>query len=331
MGDKPISFDPHRRDPEIYSGTPTFMGLPPARDAAGLWGFDAAVMGAPFEGVVTWAGYSGCELAPKAIRAASARYGGFLPELGWDVFDHLKVCDFGDAGSVPGRIDETMELIFDKARAVVEAGVVPITLGGDHSVSVPVVRAASQAAPGRLGIVHLDAHLDNLDRYGEHRQARCQPLHRIYDLDAVDAGRVVHLGIRGPRSNPEQMDTVRQMGALAITSFEMKALGVEQTVRRTLDHVGPDAAGVYITVCSDVLDAAFNPGGPPDPCGLTSMELARTLFHLAAFGLAGFDLVEVYPPSDRGGASAHTAAWMTLYALAGWASGRSGLSVPEYL
>jgi len=317
MESKPKTFDPGRTYPEIYSGTPTFLGLPLIRNKEEMSGYDAAVMGAPWEGIVTWGSFTGCELAPKAVRNASARYGGFLPEFGFDVFDFLRVGDYGDAETVPGDIGKTLSRIKGRAEDIISGGAVPITFGGDHSIAVPIVRALAEHTEGKVGVIHLDAHLDNINRYGDEEYARCSPLHRIYEIENVDPKNIVHLGIRGPRNNKKQFETANDKGATILTSFDIKANGLDYTVEKTLETVGDGTEAVYVTVCSDILDIAYNPGGPPDPCGLSTFELSLLLYRFASAGIAGFDFVEVYPLMDSNNISSHVAAWMALYAMGG--------------
>lgn len=326
MKNKPVCFIHGKTFPEVSGGIPSFLGLPVIRNAGELKNNDLIFMGVPWEGVVTWGRFSGCELGPKSIRSASIRYGGYLPEMGFDIFDHLSGADYGDVGVFPGDTEKTMTLIQDKAAEIVSAGAIPITFGGDHSISVPVIRAVSEAAPGKIGVIHFDAHMDNMDRFGPHDQARCCPLHRIYEMEKVDPKNVVHMGMRGPRTHPAQVETAKARGATILTSFEIKLAGVDTAVEKALAIAHDGTDGVYITVCSDVLDVAYNPGGPPDLCGLTSFELARLLLGCAGKGFLGFDFVEIYPPSDPNGVSSHGAVWMTLYALAGLVKHRLGWS-----
>jgi arginase family enzyme len=325
MQDKPTCFIHGKTFPEISGGVPSFMGLPVATSPESLKGHDVVFMGVPWEGVVTWGRYSGCELGPKSIRSASVRYGGYLPEMGFDIFDHLSGTDYGDVGVFPCDTEKTMSLIQAKASEIMAAGAIPITFGGDHSVTVPIIRAVSESISGKLGVIHLDAHMDNIDRFGPHDQARCCPLHRIYEIEKVDPKNVVHMGMRGPRTHPSQVETAKQKGATIMTSFDIKLGGIEAAIERALAIAHDGTDGVYITVCSDVLDVAFNPGGPPDLCGLSSFELARILIGCAREKLRGFDFVEIYPPSDPNNVSSHGAVWMSLYTLAGVVKGRLGI------
>jgi agmatinase len=317
MNEKPVCYEPGREIPEIFHGVPSFMGLPVIHEKGEISDYDIVVMGAPWEGVVTWGSFSGCELATKSIRSVSIRYSGYMPEMGFDIFDYLKAGDYGDSPTNPGHIEKTLANIQEKAGHVYDEGAIPIVLGGDHSISIPVVRALAAKTDGNVGIVHLDAHMDNMDRYGDEIYARCSPLHRIYEIENVDPKNIIHMGIRGPRNNPKQTAAAKEKGATILTSFEIKLNGIEYAVNRALEVVKAGTEAVYITVCSDILDIAYNPGGAADPNGLTSFELSLILHQLACAGIDGFDITEISPLSDLNDVSSHTAVWMSLYVMSG--------------
>lgn len=317
MKNKPVCYVKDRQIPELYSGIPTFMGLPKVESKSELSQYDIAFMGAPWEGICTWGSFSGCELATKTIRAASIRYGGYLPEYDCDVFDYFTAADYGDVSTNASNIEETLQNIEDKASEIIDAGVFPISFGGDHSIAYPIIKALAKKYNGKIGIIHLDAHFDNMDTYGDSKYARCSPLHRSYEIDGINPQNIIHVGIRGPRNNPLGMKAIKEFGASLITSFEFKEKGVDYAIQKALKVAKKDTEAVYVTVCSDVLDVAHNPGGPADPCGLTTYELARFLHGVAAAGIDGFDFVEIYPPSDANNVSSHNAVWMTLYTLCG--------------
>jgi len=317
MYEKPKCYEPGREIPEIFRGVPSFMGMPVIQDKNKIKDYDVVIMGAPWEGVVTWGSFSGCELATKSIRSASIRYSGFLPETGIDVLDYLKVGDYGDAPTNPGNIEKTFENIQNKASDIYQQGAISITYGGDHSTSIPVVRALAENTDGKVGIVHLDAHMDNMDVYKGEVYARCCPLHRIYEIENVDPRNIVHMGIRGPRNNPRQVEFAKARGATILTSFEMKRNGIDSAIEKALEVVKDGTDAVYVTVCFDILDIAFNPGGSPDLNGLTSFELSIILHKLACAGINGLDIVEVYPPTDPNNVSSHAAVWMSLYVMSG--------------
>ncbi len=319
---RPECFVPRDTYNHIYQGVPAFLGLDAVKVPGETGAYDAAILGIPWEGPVTWGGPSGCELSPKKIREASIRYGGFLPEFNYDLFDHLDVCDCGDVPVVPGDNEAVRRNIRESVSGLLEQNTVPVILGGDHTITFPAVEALARKHPGRVGLVHLDAHLDNMEGYGDEKLARCCPLHRIYEDENMDPAKIIHMGIRGPRSNPNQMRYAKEVGAHVLTGFEIKQKGIEYALAKALEVVADDTDAVYVTVCSDILDVAFNPGGPPDLNGLSSFELSSLLYGLAATGIAAFDFVEIYPFSDSNNISAHTAAWMAIYVLSGLARHR---------
>lgn len=308
--------------PEIYSGTPTFLGLPKINAKEELGNYDVIFMGAPWEGVCTYGSYSGCELSPKSIRNSSIRYGGYLPELDLDVFDYISGADYGDTSVDNSSIEKSLGNIEEKVTDILQANKFPITFGGDHSVSYPIFKAIAEKHNGKIGIIHLDAHMDNMDNYGEYKYARCSPLRRAYEIEGIDPKNIIHVGIRGPRNNPKGMEAARDVGATVMTSFEFKEKGIDYAIKKALDVVKNGTEAVYVTVCSDVLDVAYNPGGPADPCGLTTYELAKFLYGVSSAGIDGFDFVEVYPPSDHNNVSSHVVSWMTLYVLSGLVKNR---------
>jgi len=322
MNNIPRCYEKRGQLPEIFPGVPSFMGLPVAKTGTELAGYDAAVMGVPWEGPVTWGKFSGCELSTKTIRDASLRYGGYLPEYNYDLFDYISVCDCGDVPVVPGDVPKTMASIYSRAREVFASGAVPITFGGDHSITVPVFNALVDSTAGKVGLVHLDAHMDNMFSFGEEKFARCSPFHRIYENDKFDAAKLVHMGMRGPRNNPDQIGNALAAGATVITGHEMKTKGIAYALKKALEIVKDGTQAVYVSVCSDILDVAFNPGGPPDFNGLSSFELSSILYGLATEGINGFDFVEIYPPSDPQGVSSHAASWMGIYTLSGMAANK---------
>lgn len=316
---KPECYIKDKKTPEIYSGTPTFMGLPKVNNKEEISEYDLAFIGVPWEGICTWGGYTGCELAVKSIRKASVRYGAYLPEYDSDAFDYLCGCDYGDTVTDSSNIEKTLENIEAKTTKVLNEDVFPISFGGDHSITYPIIRALSKKHNGKIGIIHLDAHLDNLDLYGDSKYARCSPFRRIYEIENLNPENIIHLGIRGPRNNPKGMKAAKEAGAVVLNSFEIKEKGIDYTINKALETAKKDTEAVYVSVCSDVLDVAFNPGGPPDFCGLSSYELAKILYGIAAAGIDGFDIVEIYPPSDRNDVSSHAAVWMIVYILNGLA------------
>jgi agmatinase len=159
--------------------------------------------------------------------------------------------------------------------------------------------------------------MDNMDQFRGELYARCSPLHRIYEIENIDPKNIIHMGIRGPRNNPQQVAFAKEKGATILTSFEMKLSGIDNAVNKALEVTKAGTDAVYVTVCSDILDVANNPGGSADFNGLTSFELSLLLHKLAGAGINGFDITEIYPPQDPNNVSSHLAVWMSLYVMSG--------------
>jgi len=309
--------------PRIYGDTPTFLGTPIATSPADIRKADVVIMGVPWEGTITWGTYSGCELAPKAIRHAAARYGGYLPEYDIDSLSVLKVADAGDVQIDPSSPSRTMAMVRAKAAEIYGGKAVPITFGGDHSFTPAIIEALSDHVKGNIGIVHFDAHLDNMKSFNkEDAFPRCGPIYRLAQLPKVKTANIVQIGIRGPRNAPSEGAFAKKIGATVFTIRDIRRLGMDKTVERAIDIAYRGAEAVYVTVCSDVIDAAYNPGGPIDFDGLAPHDLFSALYALGEKGIAGLDFVEIYPLSDRNNVSAHLAAWAVVYALVGMAAGR---------
>lgn len=317
MKDKPTCYDVRGAIPELYSGVPTFMGLPKV-DEEQINDCDIVIMGAPWEGICTTGSFTGCEMAPKTIRRASLRYGGYLPEYDYDIFDYASAGDFGDSLYNSGDTNTTFDSIEKKADAIFSRGKKLLCFGGDHSITIPMLRSLCKNTEGKVGIIHFDAHLDNMPSFlGKEEYARCCPMHRAYEMDKVK--NIAHVGIRGPRNNYKGLEHVRANGAKMISSFDVHRRGIEDVFSELKDFVWDGVDSVYITICSDVLDVCENPGGPADFAGLTSYQLLSLLHDLASVGISGMDFVEIYPPQDPNGVSSHMAAWAGIYGMSGMA------------
>ena len=320
MQNKPTCYVPQIR-PEIYSGVPSFLGLPPITDKSRLSEYDFVVMGAPWEGVCTTGEHTGVELAPKTIRRCPLRYSGYLPDFDFDLFDHFSGADYGGAAVKNADAYWTFHSEASCFEDILQAGAIPIVFGGDHSLSYPLIQTFARQYDGNIGIIHFDAHLDNLDRYGTESNARCCPFHRVYEMKGFNPHNLVSIGIRGPRNHYSGMKTAREHGAHIITSFEVKQKGAEACIQQALQWAQDGTKALYITVCSDALDASENPAGPNDFCGLSTYELASMLYQCGRAGAGAFDYMEVYPPTDHNYQSSHAACWMSIYAMNGMAQG----------
>jgi guanidinopropionase len=305
--------------PRIYGDTPTFLGCPVIKTSDEMKKYDVVVMGVPWEGTITWGTYSGTEMAPKTVRHASARYGGYLPEYDVNIFDSMNIGDSGDVSISPSNPEVTMRRIKRQAGIIYKEGAIPFTIGGDHSFTPEIVKALGENSGGKIGIIHLDAHFDNAAKFGDDEYPRCAPLYRISHIPQVRNQSIVHIGIRGPRNSPAQMEYARSIGASVFTIKSIRDMGMEEVIRRAIDIAYSGTQSVYVTICSDAIEAGFNPGGPADPDGLTPHELFSALNQFGKAGIAGCDFVEAYPIQDANGVSSHLACWAFIHALVGMA------------
>lgn len=307
----------------LYGDTPPLFGSRVLRSPSDLRGIDLVALGIPWEGAVTWDTWSGCELGPKVMRHASLRYSGFLPEFDINVWDHLTLGDYGDVSVTNHDTEATFAAAEARVTEILAAGAIPVILGGDHAVPIPVVRALARCHAGkRIGVIQYDAHYDNFDEFQGDRNARNCPMRRIAETPGVRPDRIVQIGIRGPRNQRGGAAYARESGATVFTMRDIRREGMEAITRKAIEiaHDGTDL--VYVTVDSDVMDVAFNPGGPVDPAGISSWELVTSLYEVGRAGFAGCDFVEVYPPSDPRQLSAHAMVVAMLYLFGGLAESR---------
>ena len=322
MNKKDIPMIPNRKAslPKIYGDTPSFLGVPVLDPDTLGEVCDIIVAGVPWEGTVTWGTFSGCELAPRTVRHAAARYGGFLPEYETNLFDYLKLADIGDIRVNSNSPAETMANVYRTMGQVYRNKSIPFVLGGDHSFTPEIIRALSDTADGDIGIIHFDAHLDNSKSYGEDKFPRCGPIHRISQIARVRRESIVQVGIRGPRNSQSQYEYAQSMGARVFTTREIREKGMAAVTEEAIAIAHTKTKHVFVTICSDCTDAGYNPGGPADFNGLFPHELLPALHRIAFSGISGLDYVEVYPGQDPQGFSSHLAAWAMIYALVGMAA-----------
>jgi agmatinase len=278
-----------------YTGVRTFARLPhvalPRDDV------DAAVIGIPFDTATSFR--SGARFGPEAIRSASMLLRPYHPVLGIDVFGTLSVVDGGDLQVTPGNALRTIEQIDSALRPLLESGIVPLVLGGDHSIVLGELRA-QHAVHGPMALVLLDAHADTWDQYYGERYFHGTPFRRAVEEGLVDPARSVMAGMRGPLYGPEDMDVPRELGFDVIDGADLVAMTPDQYGDRVRARVGDGPA--YLSFDIDVLDPASAPGtGTPEVAGLQPAQALALLRALAGMSFTGFDLVEVAPPYDSPG------------------------------
>jgi agmatinase len=274
-----------------FAGLLTFGGLPYTEDPAELGGMDVAIVGAPTDDLVS--DRPGTRFAPRAIRAASCSRGPHL-EAKVDAFAELRMVDFGDAPVLPADAARSHQAIEATVGQVLAAGAIPIVLGGDHSIAEPDIRACA-TAHGPVGLIHFDTHTDTGTQVFGVEISHGTPMYRLVEEGAIDPKRYVQIGLRGYWPGPEEFEWQAQHGITSFFAHDVRRLGIEDVIGKTLGIVGGGRA--FLSIDVDVLDPAYAPGtGTPEPGGLTSAELlwaARTA--AAGLDVVGADIVEVIP------------------------------------
>ena len=285
-----------------YAGVATFARVPPIGEVPRA---DVAVLGVPFDGGVTYR--PGARFGPSHIRESSRLLRPYNPALGLSPFAALQVADAGDLAVSPFSIDEAIAAVERGARDLLERVPHLLTLGGDHTIALPLLRAFA-AVHGPVAVVHFDAHLDTWDTYFGAAYTHGTPFRRASEEGLLDRSGCIHVGIRGPLFAPTDLGQDARLGFQVVAATEADALGVTGMAERIADRVGDRPA--YVSVDIDVLDPAHAPGtGTPEAGGLTSRELLGVLRSLATLNLVGADIVEVAPAYDHaqitGVAAAH--------------------------
>jgi agmatinase len=288
-------------DLQPFMGIPSFMRLSATRE---LTGVDVAVMGVPFDSGVSYR--SGARFGPRKIREASLILWGHNPTMQVTPTEALKVVDYGDVSVVPTSIEHTMTAIIGTASDVLNAGTTLISLGGDHSIALPLLRAHAKKY-GPLSLVHVDAHIDTWESEFEAvPYSHGTPFRYALQEGLIRKGEYLQIGIRGPVSNANDYTDAAELGARTITIHEVIDKGIPEILKEVHRRM---TGSVYVSVDIDSADPAYAPGtGTPEVGGLSSYQLLQLVRGLHGLDLVGFDLVEVSPPYDHGDITAVLAA-----------------------
>ncbi|MQY31787.1 agmatinase [Nocardia aurantia] len=275
-----------------YAGPATFARLPRLDEVTTT---DIAVVGVPFDTGVSYR--PGARFGPAHVRASSKLLRPYNPELGLSPFQRLQVADAGDVPCNPFDIGAAITEIERAGDDLTGSGVRLLTLGGDHTIALPLLRSVTRRH-GPVAVVHFDAHLDTWDTYFGAAVTHGTPFRRASEEGLIDREASLHIGTRGPLYSDHDLDDDRRLGFATITAPQLEIDGVAAAVERMLTRLGDRP--VYVSVDIDVLDPAHAPGtGTPEAGGLTSRELLHLLRALRAVNLVGADIVEVAPAYDH--------------------------------
>jgi agmatinase len=284
-----------------FTGPPTFARLPLVHD---LEDVDLAVVGVPFDTGVTYR--VGGRFGPNAVRAASVMLRPYNANLDVKPFDLLSCVDLGDVSIVPGYTDRSYQAIEAAVAHIVEAGVVPLLIGGDHACTLPHLRATRSHGP--VAVIDFDSHTDAWDSYFGEKYNHGTWMRRAIEEGLVDVAHSIEVGLRGSIYDAGDWSGLRdELGLEYLTTEDLFALGPDTVASRIRERVGDRPA--FISFDIDVVDPAYAPGtGTPEAGGPSARDLLAVLRGLGGLEFIGFDVVEVIPAYDPAGQTATLAA-----------------------
>jgi agmatinase len=301
-----------------FAGPATFARLPRIDEVSDV---DVAVVGVPFDAGVSYR--PGARFGPSHVRESSRLLRPYNPAVDVEPFARQQVVDAGDMVANPFDIEAAIGQVEAGARDLLERSRRLVTIGGDHTIALPLLRAMA-AQHGPVAVVHFDAHLDTWDTYFGAPYTHGTPFRRASEEGLLDRSGCVHVGTRGPLYSTQDLVDDRDLGFSVVGSVEMDDLGAGGVLERIRARVGERP--VYLSVDIDVLDPAFAPGtGTPEAGGLSSRELLAILRGFADLDLVGADVVEVAPAYDHAevtGIAASHVVYEILSALAPRGGGR---------
>ena len=288
---KPVSgFDLPR-----FAGVPTFMRLPHVTlDSPKIRDVDIGIIGVPWDSGTT--NRPGPRHGPRQLRDASTMIRAQHPVSGIRPYEKLNCADLGDVSINPAEIEDSMNRITTFYKKVVEKGIKPLTAGGDHLTSLPVLRAISNNGP--LGMIHFDSHTDLFHSYFDGTMfTHGTPFRRAVEENLLDPKRVIQIGIRGTQYDREDLEFADSVGIRVVKIEEFFDRGIQDVMAEAREIVGDKET--YISYDIDFIDPAFAPGtGTPEVGGPNSYEALKVVRELAGVKIVGADMVEVSPPFD---------------------------------
>ncbi|WP_336036209.1 agmatinase family protein [Halobacterium yunchengense] len=266
---------------------------------------DVGLVGVPFDTACV-AGPRGSRLGPEGVRGDITYGTCYNPEIDVDISEGIDVVDYGDVDVVHTDVQETHDRVERVLTAVTESGVVPFSIGGDHSLTYPTAKALMNAVDGQVGVINVDAHHDVRHSHGGELSSGT-PFRRLLEDDSgqLDGENFVELGLSGWHNSKYYLDWVHEVGAEVIPARDVHKKGVDVAADRALEAATDGTEAVFLSVDIDVLDAGLAEGTcAPAPGGLQSWQLLELVYQLGSHeAVRGADLMEVAPPLDRTGAT----------------------------
>ena len=294
---KPINSLEYPRFAEVK----TFMRLPYVKTTENI---DYAVVGVPFDTGVTYR--TGQRFGPSAIREISSLVKPYNIPQDVNVVEDLSGVDYGDVPVNPGYILNSYDRMVATLTPLVEAGVIPICMGGDHSITLGELRAIAKKY-GPVALLHFDSHFDTIDSYFGEKYNHGTVFARAVEEGLIDVDHSIQVGMRGTFYDRTDLTGSEDLGFKVVTSFKMRELGLEEVKRQIKERIGD--AKVFLTFDIDFVDPAYAPGtGTIEVGGWTGSESLDLVRSLKGINFVGFDLVEVMPQQDPSQITAFLAA-----------------------
>jgi agmatinase len=277
-----------------YAGPSTFARIPELRDVEYC---DVAIVGVPFDAGTSYR--PGARFGPQAVRQASRQLRtNYHPNYDVEPFKVQQVADAGDITCNPFNIDEAIKQIEDGATELLNKVGSIVTIGGDHTIALPLLRAVNKKCGQPVALVHFDAHLDTWDTYFGAPYTHGTPFRRAREEGLFLDDASMHVGIRGPLYSRDDLKEDADLGFKIIHCDDFQTQSIDQIVKRIRDRVGDNP--LYLSIDIDVLDPAHAPGtGTPEIAGMTSREMLNVLRGLSGMNLVSADVVEVAPAYDH--------------------------------
>ena len=277
-----------------YAGPSTFARIPELRDVDNC---DVAIIGVPFDAGTSYR--PGARFGPQAVRQASRQLRtNYHPNYDVEPFKVQQVADAGDITCNPFNIDEAIKQIEDGATDLLNKVGSIVTIGGDHTIALPLLRAVNKKCGQPVALVHFDAHLDTWDTYFGAPYTHGTPFRRAREEGLFLDDASMHVGIRGPLYSRDDLKEDEDLGFKIIHCDDFQTQSIDQIVKRIRDRVGDNP--LYLSIDIDVLDPAHAPGtGTPEIAGMTSREMLNVLRGLSGMNLVSADVVEVAPAYDH--------------------------------
>lgn len=274
-----------------FCNTGNFMRMQRFDDAEGL---DFAIYGVPFDTTCSYR--IGARFGPQAIRNISVMIKPNNPIHEINIFDYLKGGDLGDINVIPGCTQPTFERIEEFTLSILKAGAVPIALGGDHSITLPELRAIAKEH-GPVSLLHFDAHADINDETFGDKYNHSTPIRRAIEENLIDPTKSVQIGMRGSLYDASDFKVAKELGLTLIPTHEVRSIGIEETIKRAREVIGNNK--VFLTFDIDFIDPAYAPAtGGPEVGGYTSYEGLQFIRGFKCLNFVGMDIVEVAPMYD---------------------------------